>query len=96
MTTLQIMLWVLSAIGTVFSTLTTIVIFKRIARLQKRAVRADADINTLHKNQEVLMSSLVNLNKQIKHNEKTGKEIKRQVKVRFSGERSGREGSGPV
>ena len=72
MTSFQIVLWILSAIGTVTSTWTTIVIFKKLTKLQKRAIRADADINTLHKNQEVLMSSLVNLNKQIKQNEKEG------------------------
>lgn len=52
----------------------------RLKRLEKRAQRVDGDINTLHHNEGVLLSSLNELSKEVRKHEKSTKVIKRQIR----------------
>jgi len=70
---------------------------RNIRKLKKRAIRVDADINTLHQNQKVLESSLNNIYQEIKRNERQAK--KNSKTIRRSREVSGlrkNEGSDPI
>ena len=52
----------------------------RLKRLEKRAQRADGDINTLHHNEGVILSSLNELCKEVRKHEKNTRLIKRQIR----------------
>lgn len=52
----------------------------KVKRLEKRAQRVDGDINTLHHNEGVLLSSLNEVAKEVRKHEKNTKVIKRQIR----------------
>lgn len=79
--TIYILFTIAGVISTIGSIVTTIMILRELKKVKKRAQRVDSDINTLHKNQEVLMSTLTEIYRQIKKNEKTDNELKRKIRV---------------
>ena len=64
------------------------VIRKEVKKLEKRAVRTDNDINTLQYNQNVLVSTLREIGRKQKQNEKTTKIFKRKLRSPFQEEKS--------
>lgn len=65
-----------------------IVARKKVIKLEKRATRTDNDINTLQYNQNVLVSTLREIGRKQKQNEKTTKIFKRKLRSPFQEEKS--------
>jgi chaperonin cofactor prefoldin len=55
-------------------------------KLEKRAARVDNDINTLHHNQSVLVSTLREINRELRKHEKSSKIFKRKLRGPFKAE----------
>ena len=59
---------------------------KHVVRLEKRAVRTDNDINTLQYNQNVLVSTLREINRELRKHEKSSQIFKRKIRRPFQEE----------
>ena len=60
--------------------------YKETKKLVKRSVRIYNDINTLHHNQNVLVSTLREINRELRKHEKSSKIFKRKLRGPFKAE----------
>lgn len=71
---------------------------KTIRKMKRRLIRIDGDINSLHANQNVLLSTLNQIYRELRTNErqtkKNSKVLKRQIQVSGAGPKA--EGSDTV